>query len=213
MRCFQVKRVETVLKREPGKAWFVQIQPHTIDTDLEFLLDFNIVDICTQDEQSKFLKELVSRLGNSDAGKRSAGSKTPRAPEPPAAPRPRPATIPTSDGDGFHSLPMVLRAGVSSALRVNKLFFTLDSLQCTGNLPLGCYCWFPLMVYVFLTIGVAICFVFCSAYDPLFILPMHDYCACDLFLVIIMIMIMSLVFFCARRWLLPVYPYCNWQPV
>ena len=132
--------METVLKREPGKAWFVQIQPHAIDIDLEFLLDFNIIDICTQDEQSKFLKELVSRLGNSDAGKRSAGSKTPRAPELPAAPRPHPATIPTFDGDGFHSLPMVLRAGVSSALRVNKLFFTLDSLQCTGNLPFGCYC-------------------------------------------------------------------------
>ena len=132
--------METVLKREPGKAWFVQTQPHTIDTDLEFLLDFNIVDICTQDEQSKFLKELVSRLGNGDAGKRSAGSKTPRAPELSAARHPPPTTIPTSDGDGFHCFPMVLRAGVSSALHVNKLFFNLDSLQCTGNLPLGCYC-------------------------------------------------------------------------
>lgn len=123
----------TVLKREPNKAWFVQLQTQSSDGDLGFFLDFNIVDLCTEDSQSRFLEELVIKFGNSDAGGRSAGCQTQNVPELLAAQHPDPATIPTSAGDAFQSLSMVLRAGASSVPYVNKLFLKLDFLQCTGK--------------------------------------------------------------------------------
>lgn len=83
---FQMKRVEEVLKRDPGKAWFVQIQPPSFEADKEFLLDFNVVDLCTQDKQQSFLKDLLARLGipgptQASAGQAGGGTDPTSAPQ------------------------------------------------------------------------------------------------------------------------------------
>ncbi|XP_070211557.1 uncharacterized protein [Littorina saxatilis] len=132
----KMKRVEEVLKRDPGKAWFVQIQPPSFEADKEFLLDFNVVDLCTQDKQQSFLKDLLARLGipgptQASAGQAGGGTDPTSAPQ--LDPSAQDAQRSAEAEKDFQPFPTVFRGGTSSTLHVHKSSFSPEVSHFTAT--------------------------------------------------------------------------------